>query len=389
MSTDDIFPKLQRVLDLFIHVITTIPPNQYNRHRPKIQIPTLSSDLFLPLLRVATDIFRSEPIILSIDHPVNVIGDLHGSLFDLMRFLHDFGLPPTQSYLFLGDFIDRGSFSTETIVLLLLLKVAFPQRIWLIRGNHEFDELCVPHTELLSELDGLYSNRTFITPLFEMFSFLPLAADISHYAFAVHGGLSPSLIGLNQIKEIERPITTFTPELVEDLLWSDPSENCPETLPSGRGLGVLFGINVVRKFLSKTGFQVIFRGHQSIESGVQMSLSYKVATVFSASNYCCDGDTQAGIVHVIAGPSYEKRMLPPLPIVERHNVLFVSSDAFGIKQGITKSVSVRSSSINDEKMNVLKRIVEGTPRRSVSQRMEPPKRRVSDMISPRRRTGRL
>jgi protein phosphatase len=339
MEDGKIVAKLQRVLDLFIHVITTVPPSQYGRKKPVIQIPAIASDLLLPLFQAATDIFRTEPNVLHIDLPVYVVGDLHGSLFDLMRFLHDFGLPPRQSYLFLGDYIDRGAFSTETVVLLLLLKVAFPHKIWLIRGNHEFYDPCVPHTELFAEMDGLYGTQTFVGPLFDMFTWLPLAADIGHYAFAVHGGISASLISLSQVEAIPRPITTFHPKLVEDLLWSDPTDACPDTRPSDRGLGVLFGINSVRNFLSKTGFQVIFRGHQSITSGVQLSLSYKVTTIFSASNYCCDGDTQAGIVQVMPGPAYEKRTFPPLPPIERHDVLLVSSDAFRIKTSIQKSIS--------------------------------------------------
>jgi hypothetical protein len=126
-----------------------------------------------------------------------------------------------------------------------------------------------------------------------------------------------------------------------------------------------------------------------------MALSYKVATIFSASNYCWDGDTHAGIVHVITGPSYEKRTFPPLPIVARHNVLFVSSDAFRIKRAVPKCVSVRGSRTSDERIGEkisgtgLKRIVTIRPRRPFSQRVEPPKRRFPEMISPRRRIGRV
>jgi protein phosphatase len=224
MEDESIFAKLRRVLDLFIHVISTTPPTRYGYRQPMIQIPTLSSDLFLPLVHAATDIFQAEPTVLHIGLPVNVIGDLHGSLFDLMRFLHYFGLPPSQSYLFLGDYIDRGAFSTETVVLLLLLTIAFPDKVWLIRGNHEFSEAYVSHTELLAEMDGLYGTRTFVNPLFDMFTWMPLAADIAHYAFAVHGGLSASLFALDQVGDIARPIAAFQPKLVEDLLWSDPCE---------------------------------------------------------------------------------------------------------------------------------------------------------------------
>jgi protein phosphatase len=394
MEDGKMIAKLQKVLDFFIHVITTIPPSQYGRRTPMIQIPALSSDLFLPLIRAATNIFRREPTVLHINLPVYVIGDLHGSLFDLMRFLHDLGLPPDQSYVFLGDYIDRGAFSTETVVLLLLLKVAFPDQIWLIRGNHEFNEPCVPHSELVTEMEGLYGTQNFIGPLFEMFTWLPLAADIGHYAFAVHGGISASLTCLSQVEEICRPICTFQPKLVEDLLWSDPTESCPDTRPSDRGLGILFGINLVRKFLAKTGFQVIFRGHQSIMSGVQMSLAYKVTTIFSASNYCQDGDTHAGIVQVVPGPSYEKRTFPPLPPLDRRDVLLVSSDAFKMKTAAPKSMS----SYGPRPIGVMVRDMvsqrkqmptQGSSRRVILKQTDlapAPRRRAVELPSPRRRT---
>jgi protein phosphatase len=383
MDDATISARFRSILDLYIHIITTIPPSEYGCRKPKLQIPRFPSDLFLPLINAATEVFKAEPTVLSIDLPVNVIGDLHGSLLDLLRFFHEFGLPPAQSYLILGDFIDRGPFSTETMILLLLLKVTYPQHIWLIRGNHEFNERCVPHTELSAELSGLYFTRTFLDPLFEMFTWLPLAADIAHYAFAVHGGISPSLIAISQLDEIPKPIKTFQPKLVEDLLWSDPSEASPDSVPSGRGLGVLFGSNVVRKFLSKTGFQVIFRGHQSITSGVQMALGYKVATIFSASNYCGDPDTRAGMIQALPGPCYEKRIFPALPLLGRQDVAFVAPEEFVLK-GRTLKTEKRKNQRPLNSVGILKPL--GLPRvatRSHTGRSESTRADFMDQRPPR------
>jgi protein phosphatase len=389
MDDGSLFPKLRAVLDLFIHVIKTVPPSEYGRSKPKIQIPILASDLFIPMLSAATDLFRAEPILLQIEPPVNVIGDLHGSLFDLMRFLNEFGLPPDQSYLFLGDLIDRGSFSTETIVLVLLLKIAYPDKIWVIRGNHEFDERFVPHTDLVIEMVGLYASRVFMDPFFEMFAWMPLAADIGHYAFAVHGGISPSLFTLGQIEEIQRPITSFAPKLVEDLLWSDPCERCSDSMPSTRGLGVMFGINIVRRFMAMTGFQIMIRGHESVPSGIKVSLSYRVVTVFSASNYCGDEDTHAGLIQVFPDPSYEKRVLSPLPKIERHNVRLISSEVFKVKSTLQKPGSARGiRPVADSTWETLGNTRRSaSARRMISKRPEPgsPQRqRVPRLPSPRR-----
>jgi protein phosphatase len=265
---------------------------------------------------------------LVIDHPVTIIGDLHGSLFDLLRILREFGPPPTQSYLVLGDFIDRGEFSVETLVLLLLLKVFSPDVVYLIRGNHEFFNPCILHDDFYSELNTLYGNTDFAGGISAMFEWMPVAANVMNYAFAVHGGISPALVSLSQLEELPRPIAAFEPKIVEDIMWSDPCEEYPDVMPSRRGLGVVYGINVVRRFLERTGFSLIIRGHQSIQSGVRTSLNYRVLTVFSASNYCQDTDIQTGVVKIVDGPMWEKRVFPPLKMISRFDVNIVSSDTF-------------------------------------------------------------
>jgi protein phosphatase len=387
----DVPARLRAILDLYLRLINTVPPSDYGRRRPKIKIPVVPSDLFLPLINCATSIFKSEPNVLFLSPPINIIGDLHGSLFDLMRVLHDVGLPPGQSYLVLGDFIDRGPFSTETILLLLLLKIAYPQNVWLVRGNHEFKEACVPHEELSSELAGLYLSRAFLDPLFDMFAWLPIAADICHYAFAVHGGISPALIAIGQLEEIPRPITGFRPKLIEDILWSDPSEQVTGAIPSGRGLGNLFGIDVVRQFFARTKYQVIFRGHQPITGGVEMTLGYKVATIFSASNYCGDPDTCAGIVHVNVGQSWDKRIFEALPPVERENVVFLGPDEFKPKQS-RRTSEARTMSRQIPPIGPLPRVpMTGRTPRATSVKAEIPERqsprRIPQGVSPRRHSS--
>jgi diadenosine tetraphosphatase ApaH/serine/threonine PP2A family protein phosphatase len=198
----------------------------------------------------------------------------------------------------------------------------------LIRGNHEFFNPCVLHDDFHSELNALYGDAGFAGEISAMFEWMPVAANVMDYAFAVHGGISPALLSLSQLEELPRPLAAFEPKIVEDIMWSDPCEEFPDVMPSRRGLGVVYGINVVRRFFERTGFSVIVRGHQAIQSGVRTSLNYRVLTVFSASNYCQDADTQTGVVKIVEGPMWEKRILAPLGMIHRYDVAIVPSDTF-------------------------------------------------------------
>jgi protein phosphatase len=328
--------QLDELLKLYTKIINSATAEEYARKRPKLRLPIVAQPLLVFLISECQEILKSEPNVLHIDIPVIVVGDLHGDILDLIRFLREFGLPPRTRYLFLGDFIDRGDFSTETITLLLLLKFHFRANINLIRGNHEFEEACIGHTDFYTELRGLYGSGAPIDPFMSLFSYLPLAADIAEYAFGVHGGLSPTFLFVSQLEEIPRPITSFSPKLIEDVLWSDPLEQVPDVAPSPRGLGIYFGVNVVKKFLDKNGFSLIVRGHQSVESGVSTCLNFMVVTVCSASSYCGDINTQAGVLLFAEGPSYEKRVFEALPILKRSEVPLLTPQEFAAREEVAK-----------------------------------------------------
>jgi hypothetical protein len=161
----------------------------------------------------------------------------------------------------------------------LVLKVLHPNRVWITRGNHEFDEPSVPHSEFYEEISALYQCD--VVRVMELFSWLPIAANSSDYAFAVHGGIPCELTDLSKLDDPRRPLAIVGGTMLEDLMRSDPDEQRARRAP--RGIGNLSGIQVVSSFLERTGFSMIVRGHQSIQSGVHVSHEGKVVTVFSAS----------------------------------------------------------------------------------------------------------
>jgi protein phosphatase len=115
---------------------------RYATERRPLVLPRPDPALISALFRAAGDLFSSEPTLLDISSPCRVIGDIHGQILDLFRILNKFGFPGSASYLFLGDLVDRGEFSIECLVCVFLMKVIWPDRVWVIRGNHEFAFLC-------------------------------------------------------------------------------------------------------------------------------------------------------------------------------------------------------------------------------------------------------
>ncbi|EAX92572.1 serine/threonine protein phosphatase, putative [Trichomonas vaginalis G3] len=134
-------PMYQEQLSMFISEIT----GYVELHASKIlptTFPIMEPEIIKELTQTATNIFKDEPSLLETNSDIVIVGDLHGQVFDLIRVLDTCGMPDKQKYLFLGDIVDRGEFSIETIIIVLLLKVIWPDQVLIIRGNHEFRSLC-------------------------------------------------------------------------------------------------------------------------------------------------------------------------------------------------------------------------------------------------------
>ena len=243
------------------------------------------------------EIFQKEESLLKIKAPLYICGDIHGQYYDLLRVFDILNYPPQSTFLFLGDYVDRGKQSLECLLLLLCLKIQYPDKIFLLRGNHE--------CEALNKIYGFYdeckrrlSIKCFkkITNLFNM---MPISALINENILCMHGGLSKDLQNIEQINKILRPTDIPNEGLLCDLLWSDPNESLTEDFgPNERNISVTFSKDYVKNFVEKNNLDLICRAHQVVEEGFEFFADMKLVTIFTAPNYMGEFDNNGGILEV-------------------------------------------------------------------------------------------
>ena len=237
------------------------------------------------LCNKAREILVDESNVQRVDAPVTICGDIHGQFYDLKELFKVGGKCPATNYLFMGDFVDRGFYSVETFLLLLALKVRYPDRITLIRGNHESRQITQVYG-FYDECLRKYGSVNVWRYCTEIFDYLSLSAIIEDKIFCVHGGLSPSINSLDQIRCIDRKQEVPHDGAMCDLMWSDPEDIDGWGL-SPRGAGYLFGGDVVDKFNSTNNLELICRAHQLVMEGYKwMFQNESLVTVWSAPNYC-------------------------------------------------------------------------------------------------------
>lgn len=230
----------------------------------------------------AREVLLSQPALIELSAPVKIVGDVHGQFTDLIRLFEMCGFPPASNYLFLGDYVDRGKQSLETILLLLCYKLKYPENFFLLRGNHE----CANVTRVYGFYDeckrrcNIKTWKIFV----DTFNCLPIAAIVAGKIFCVHGGLSPALQHMDDIRQIARPTDVPDYGLLNDLLWSDPADIEQDWEASERGVSYCFGKKVIMEFLQRHDFDLVCRAHMVVEDGYEFFSDRILVTVFSAPN---------------------------------------------------------------------------------------------------------
>ena len=273
----------------------------------------LDPDDVIDLLHKVTSLLKKEPNLLRLSDPITVCGDVHGQYYDLLRLFEVGGSPENTQYLFLGDYVDRGCFSTECVFYLWALKLTYPTRFFLMRGNHECRQLTA-FFNFKDECKFKYT-MTVYDEIMKSFDALPLAAIINDKFICIHGGLSPDIKQVNDIENIDRFMEVPRAGPMCDLLWSDPIEEGNETvldddtnesdndeLPNPltrffaynhtRQCSFVYGVDAVEQFLENNNLTSLIRAHEAQLEGYKMQMVSsksgipRVITIFSAPNYC-------------------------------------------------------------------------------------------------------
>jgi diadenosine tetraphosphatase ApaH/serine/threonine PP2A family protein phosphatase len=274
----------------------------------------------LTLLAKETErIVSLQPVIVRAEAPVKIFGDIHGQFRDLLMLFSHHGYPShrsgdveTVSYIFNGDFIDRGAHQLEVLAILFSLKVLYPSRITLIRGNHEFRS----QSDMMGKAGFHYHvlnhykfPKSLASMLYETmhnaFDYFPLGAIVARTVFIVHGGIGDGSWKIQDLEVLKRPIRDVhekgLPKCVLQALWSDPSDS-DDTMARGvhcnpRGPNIpKFGPDVTSSFCDRNNIELVVRSHQFVPSGFKIMHSGKLITIFSARNYFDEYKNDSAII---------------------------------------------------------------------------------------------
>jgi len=283
------------------------------------------------ICQASRELFLTQPALLELAPPVKIVGDVHGQYTDLIRMFEMCGFPPNSNFLFLGDYVDRGKQSLETILLLLCYKLKFPENFFLLRGNHE----CANVTRVYGFYDECKRrcNIKVWKSFIDTFNCLPIAAIVAGKIFCVHGGLSPSLSHMDDIRQIARPTDVPDYGLLNDLLWSDPADMDNDWESNERGVSYCFGKKVIMEFLQRHDFDLVCRAHMVVEDGYEFFNERILVTVFSAPNYCGEFDNWGAVMSVSAELLCSFELLKPL-------------DSSAMKSHIKKARNRRQNMLN-------------------------------------------
>ena len=293
MNVDDIIEKLLSV----------------RGNKPGKQVDLKEEEIKF-LIDKSYQIIKEQKMLVELEAPLHVCGDIHGQYYDLLRIFEHCGYPGEYNYLFLGDYVDRGKQSLETVSLLLCYKIKYPEKVTLLRGNHE--------SSVTNRIYGFYDEckRRYNIRLWksftDLFNYLPVAALIDDKILCMHGGLSPDLKSIQNIQDISRPTDIPDQGLLCDLLWSDPDKEAVDYDENDRGVSVIFGEKVVTDFNKKNDLDLIIRAHQVVDNGYEFFANRQLITIFSAPNYCGEFDNSAGIMIIDDSLTCSLKVLRPV-----------------------------------------------------------------------------
>jgi len=332
----------------------------------------LDKSCIMQLISSTKVLFRREPNLMEVKDPVVIVGDIHGQFFDMLHMLELAGTPTEVKYLFLGDYVDRGSFSVEVVSLLLAMKINYPDRILMLRGNHECRQM-TSYFNFRNEVLLKFDNEVY-EAIMDVFDCLPLAAIVNGKFLCLHGGISPQLKELRDLTSFERFSEPPKAGIFCDVLWADPVEGdegegeAPFSSNKTRGCSFNFNIRAINAFLKRTKLLCVIRAHEAQLDGYKMhrwngATSFPpIITVFSAPNYCDVYNNKGAVVKLVHGSlnviqfNYTQHpyILPDFMDVFTWSMPFVLEKVTEVIQSLTRPIEdeVQTNAANVEALKL-------------------------------------
>lgn len=318
---------------------------------------SLTENQVVSICSKASSLFKREPQIIPLKGDFIIVGDLHGSINSLLRIFNHFNYPPETSYIFLGDYIDRGKYSFEVIIFLYSLKILYPMNIFMLRGNHECDSMASTNG-FKKECLKKYS-KTVYSAMIKSFDFLSIAIVLNFKIFCVHGGISQlftTVDDVNHDNSLKKPLKEPFPEIINDLLWSDPSKSIDNFSESPRSIGKLYGFDATKEFLEKkcNNLALLVRSHEMIPYGFDYPFDDKgkALTIFSSIDYC--GNENSGSVAVVHENSLQIEEFEHFSQEKKKNIKYLYPsfvlESFGVDDKMNRKSQQLSEKISIESL---------------------------------------
>ena len=294
-------------------IISTLLNGKHLKRDTKIDLKYHDIEM---LSKKCRKIFVEEPMVFNFQLPMKIVGSIHGNFYDLLEYFTIGGEPSEKNkYLFLGNMIDRGNQSIESVCLLFAYKIKYPNDIYLLRGNHETASMNRIYG-LFDECKQRYNIRIwkYFNDAFNCMSICGIINysinnnDIDKNIFCVHGGISPDFKSLSEVKKMIKPYDIPDSGLVCDFVWSDPDKDLETWGGGDRGVSYSFGYKMFERFCQKfcdndgLSVDILIRSHQIIDNGFEYAFNkefkYKLITLFSSSYYCNYFDNIGAMLYI-------------------------------------------------------------------------------------------
>ena len=246
------------------------------------------------ILREAEEIFKEEKLLLEFNlddskSEIYIIGDIHGNLDTLLRLIDIISKKNPEYVIFLGDIVDRGIKQLECLTLILALKIRYPNKYYLLKGNHETLEMNQEYG-FFQDFTSKFNDQKKFDEILAVYNALPFCALINKSILCLHGGIPEDIDILRKLRDLKPKEIALVFKSIEislmQIMWNDPKSGLKGFSESFRGPGIkFFGEDVFNDFMKKNKLKYLIRSHELFPEGYRWFFKKRLLSIFSSANY--------------------------------------------------------------------------------------------------------